>query len=168
MQKSEIKVVKLQQKWNDAFPNETLYWKTIYLVELKSTNVIKVRKFQYKFLMRIIPTYKFLSKCHITNSTLCEFCNMEIETVSHPFRECIYVQGFWTLLRNFLNQCQMNIDIDFKTMTFGLCHKINNKSVQVKNFIIFSSQTVYLSKQTSKNYTNFLSFQTFSLIKNSN
>ena len=35
MQKSEIKVVKPQQKWNDAFSNETLFWKTIYLVAQK-------------------------------------------------------------------------------------------------------------------------------------
>ena len=53
MQKSEIKVVKPQQKWNDTFPNETLNWKTIYLVAQKSTNDIKLRNAQYKFLMRI-------------------------------------------------------------------------------------------------------------------
>ena len=74
------------------FFNENLNWKKIYLVAQKSTNDIKLRNFQYKYLIRIIPTRSnhFLTKCHSSSSTLCEFCNMEIETLSNLFWECIY------------------------------------------------------------------------------
>ena len=80
MQKQEIKTAKPQQKWNETFLNSNLNWKAFFLAAQKSTIDIKLRNFQYKHLMRIIPTNQFLTKCHITSSTLCDFCNMEIET----------------------------------------------------------------------------------------
>ena len=60
--------------------------KNIYLTVFKSMNDIKLRNFQYKYIMRIVPTNQFLTKCNIVGSALCEFC-MEIETVSHLFRD---------------------------------------------------------------------------------
>ena len=97
----------------------------------------------------------------ITSSILCDFCNMEIETLSHLFWECIYVQEFWTSLRNFLNHIHMNIDITLKTVTFGLCHQIKNKTQQAKNFIIFQAKYfIFLSKQR-KNKPNFNQFRPF-------
>ena len=77
MQRTEINISKPREKWNSIFSNENLNWRAIYLVQ-KSTNDIRLRNFQYKHLMRIIPTNQFLTKCHITSSTLCDFCNMEI------------------------------------------------------------------------------------------
>ena len=46
---------------------------------------MKLRDFQYRYLNRIVPTNKFLSKCQIVSSSLCDFCNMEIETMHHLF-----------------------------------------------------------------------------------
>ena len=161
MQKQEIKTSKPQQKWNETFLNSNLNWKAIFLAAQKSTIDIKLRNFQYKHLMRIIPTNQFLTKCHKTSSTLCDFCNMEIETLSHLFWECIYVQEFWTSLRNFLNHIHMNIDITLKTATFGLCHQTKNKTQQAKNFIIFQAKYfIFLSKQR-KNKPNFNQFRPF-------
>ena len=60
LQNKDKSIVKSEQKWNDIFLNENLNWKKIYLVAQKSTNYIKpLRNFQYKYLMRIIPTNHF-------------------------------------------------------------------------------------------------------------
>ena len=111
--------------------------------------------------MRIIRTNPFLTKCHITSSTLCDFCNMKIETLSHLFWECIDIQEFWTSLRNFLKQTHMNLNITLNTVSFGVCHQINNKTLQAKNFIIFQAKYfIFLSKHHKKN-PNFNQFRPF-------
>ena len=65
MRTPKLKLIKAQQKWNDTFPDEHLNWEYIYKYTTlqKSTNDIKLKNFQYKFLMRIIPTNQFLAKC---------------------------------------------------------------------------------------------------------
>ena len=66
----------------------------VYTTIFTSTNDIKLHNFQYKYLIRIIPTNKFLVKRRFVSSPLCEFCNMEIETFLHLLGECTYVQPF--------------------------------------------------------------------------
>ena len=80
MRYSQGVVSKADIKWNEQFSVETLQWKNIYLTIFKSTNDIKLRNFQYKYIM--------------LGSALCEFCSMEIETVSHLCWECAHVQQF--------------------------------------------------------------------------
>ena len=134
-----INEIKSETKWNEQFSNERLHWKNIYSTIFKTTNDIKLRNFQYKYLMRIIhvPTNQFLAKCQIVNSSLCEFCNMEIETFSHLFWECTFVQQFWASLSDFLNRCDINVNIDLKTISFGIIQSNPNCNVIVQNFIIY-------------------------------
>ena len=61
--------------------------------------------------MRIIPTNRFLLKCNIGHTTLCDFCSMEIETLDHLFWECIHVQLFWANLSTLLQD--YNVFIHF-------------------------------------------------------
>ena len=90
MRYSQGAVSKAEIKWNEQFSDETLQWKYIYLTFFKSTNDIKLRIFQYRYIVRIVPTNQFLTKCNIVDSALCELCSMEIETVSHLFWECAH------------------------------------------------------------------------------
>ena len=64
--------------------------KKIYPINISISKDMKLRGFQYRYLNRIVPTNKFLTKCPIVSSSLCEFCNMEIETTHHLFWECIH------------------------------------------------------------------------------
>ena len=147
MRTPELKLIKAQQKWNDTFPDEHLNWENIYATLQKSTNDIKLENFQYKFLMRIIPTNQFLAKCQLVSSTLCDFCNMETETIAPLFWECIHVQEFWTSISRFLQHCQRISVVNFKTIVFGLCHKFGSKGIQVINFILFQAKYfIFLSK----------------------
>ena len=85
MKSNQIHEITSDIKWNEMFSGEDLQWKNIFTTIFKSTNDIKLHNFQYKYLKRIIPTNQFLVKCHIFSSSLCEFCNMEIETFLHLF-----------------------------------------------------------------------------------
>ena len=151
MRCSQGAVSKAEIKWNEQFSDETLQWKNIYLTVFKSTNDIKLRNFQYKYLMRIVPTNQFLTKCNIVGSALCEFCSMEIETVSHLFWECAHVQQFWTSVADLLRVCDSNINITLKTITFGICQSKPKCDAIVINFIIFLAKYfIFQNKQNKK------------------
>ena len=72
---------KPEQKWELFFADKQFDWKNIYMMPFKSTIDTKLREFQYKYIMRIIPTNKFLFKCNLVQSNLCDFCNSYIETL---------------------------------------------------------------------------------------
>ena len=120
MRNSQCVVSKAEIKWNEQFSDGTLQWKHIYSTVFKSTNDIKMRNFQYKYIMRIVSTYQFSTKCNIVGSALCEICSMEIEIVSYLFWECAHVQQFWTSVSDLLRVCDSNINITVKTITFGI------------------------------------------------
>ena len=110
---------KSETKWTEQFNNENINLKTIYTTSLKATKNIKLQNFNCKFLMRIIPTNKFLLKCNIGHTALCEFCSMEIEILNHLFGECIHVQHFWTNLSVFLQEYIYNNSIQLKKCYAG-------------------------------------------------
>ena len=78
--------VKPQKKWEDVFDN--IDWKKTYNTIINCTIDTKIRYFQYKYLIRILPSNRFLLKCKLVNSSLCDFCAMHEETIIHLFWEC--------------------------------------------------------------------------------
>ena len=150
MRYSQGTVSEAEIKWNEQFSDETLQWKNIYLAVFKSTNDIKLRNFQYKYIMRIVPTNQLLTKCNIVGSALCEFCSMEIETVSHLFWECAHGQQFRTSVADLLRVCDSNINITVKTITFGICHSKPKCDAVVINFIIFWQNILFFKTNKIK------------------
>ena len=69
--------------------------------------------------MRIVPISKYLLKCNINSSTLCDFCIMYVETNNHLFRECQRSRGFCTEFGVFLNAKQIDIKFDYEMISFG-------------------------------------------------
>ena len=51
--------------------------------------------------MKILPCNRFLLRCKIVNSSLCDFCDSYPETFEHLFWECHYIRSFWTELHNY-------------------------------------------------------------------
>ena len=88
--------------------------------------------------MRIIPTNKYLFKCKLVPSTLCDFCNSYTETVNHLFWECQNTQQFWSELQSMLKDLNINITFNILNITFG----IEGKGLQnaLLNFIIISGK----------------------------
>ena len=144
--KSEpLQEIKSEHKWNIVFEDENLNWNQIYTMSLKCTIDQKLRNFQYKFLMQIVRTNDFLLKCNLVQSNLCDFCNMNIETVKHLFWECVFTQHFWNELANVLNAQNLNISITFRTMTFGVI-KSNYKQYMINHVILSAKYFIYICK----------------------
>ena len=129
------------------FLDEELNLKNIYCTNLTTINEIKIRDFLYKYLKRLIPTNQFLNKCKLVSSSLCDFCNMEIETLNHLFWECRHVQSFCMQSKEFLKE--HNIDVTFKSITFGL-QKRQDPDIKIKNFIIFTAKYFIFSNKYQK------------------
>ena len=82
-------------------------------MEFLCTNDVKLRSFQYKYLMRIVPNNRYLFKCKIAPTKLCDICIMQKENNTHLFWVCMYTQEFWSHIRNFLNNHNIQVDISY-------------------------------------------------------
>ena len=127
---------KAENKWNDSYPD--IEWSKIYMIPFLCTIDTKLRAFQYKFLKRILPTNDFLNKCKIVSSSLCDLCNMHTETVIHLFWECQVSQNFWSQVSLFLQNNNINIQIDYKVIAFGTTNRTN--SYVITNFILLMAK----------------------------
>ena len=140
------KPIKAHAKWEEKFQDENLDWKKIHMIPFNCTIDVKLRNFQYKFLMRIIATNKYLLQCRISPSSLCDFCNREIETLSHLFIECTYVQDFWRELENQMRSKGWPMVISNKDICFGRFGKENDL---FNMLLICAKHFVYICKYRS-------------------
>ena len=81
-------------KLTNEFLGQNIVWDSAYLMAFWCTNDVKLRNFQYKYLMRIVPNNRYLFKCQIAPTVLCDFCSMQEENNAHLFWDCIYSQEF--------------------------------------------------------------------------
>lgn len=125
---------KAEQKWNSEFEN--LDWKSIYITPFKSTIESKLRVFQYKYVTRILPTNKFLHQIHLVDSSLCDFCTMQVETLRHIFWECPHIQHFWSHLDMFFASQNFNVTLNYQNISFGYKYISNDQIMSIVNFII--------------------------------
>jgi len=79
-----------ETKWENSFniDSSSINWENTYKNIISSTIDTTLRSFQYKIVIRIIPTNKMLFKFQYVSSSLCTFCNANIETIEHLFWEC--------------------------------------------------------------------------------
>ena len=152
---------KSEVKWINQFGDDNLDWKQIYTNAIKATKDIKLQNFQYKFLMHTLPTNTFLLKCNIAISVLCDFCNMELETINHLFWECLYIQQFWTELSNFLKDYNVDITFNQKNITFGITINASDPKTQVKNFMIFIGKYFIFRNKCLKTPLVFVHFKSY-------
>ena len=86
----EAKWCQILQCQHDSFP-----WSDYYSLNFQCTIDSKMRAFQYKVLLRIIPTNKYLKVCKIVENDSGYFCHSEVETIEHLFFLCPIVKELW-------------------------------------------------------------------------
>ena len=89
-------------KWNMEFRD--VKWKEVFKKCFITSSDPQLQWFQARVLHRILPTQKYLTLCRITDSSLCAFCNQEIETIEHLLWECVYVLDFWKELAKLIQE----------------------------------------------------------------
>ena len=96
---------------------------------------VKLRNFNYKYLMRIVLNNKYLFKCKLVPSVLCDFCVRQEETNAHLFWECWYIQDLWSKIQGILTNNNIEIQLSYFTISFGVSFGKNKKS-SIFNFIV--------------------------------
>ena len=133
-------------RWEEEFPEKSFNWKNIYMLPIIATTSIKLRNFQYKYLMRIIATNKALLKFKMVSSNLCDFCSMDIESVNHLFWECPYAQRFWADVKSLLMHYNVNVTFDLFKITFGFQNKEYQNNTLLNFITINAKYFIYINK----------------------
>jgi len=137
--KHKPEVFKQFDKWKVTLNNQNINQRTIFSQPIKLTIDTKLRNFQYKYLMHILPNNTFLHKCNLVPSTLCDFCHMHTETDIHVFWDCHPIQKFWMDIQNFIYdklERLENLELNFATISFCNLTIADANNSHVINFII--------------------------------
>ena len=149
--KHQNETVKAQEKWREMFEN--LDWKHIYRSTFTSTIDSKLRSFQYKYLMRIVPTNEYLHRCKLVSSSLCELCDMNVEDQKHLFWACTRIQEFWSDMKRFFDNRNINITVDYRLVSFGT--QIEPNKQQIINSIVIMAKYYIFKCKLEKSTPNF-------------
>ena len=155
----KVPTVKAEDKWTNEFPQQHLNWPQYYQMSFNCTVDVKLRNFNCKYLMRIVPNNKYLFKCRLAPSVLCDFCSRNEETNAHLLWQCWYVQDLWSKIQEILNANNIDISLSYFNVCFGVTFG-NNLKHSVFNFIILLAKNYIFSsiyKQQIPNINGFLS-----------
>lgn len=125
-------------KWENETNEQDFEWKYIFSVPYKCTISTKLREFQYKYLMRIVPNNSYLFICKLKPSNLCELCNMAVDSNKHLFWECPTIQSFWSGINTLLQTSGLgyNMNLTYEYISFCNVKVTCNKKHILINFII--------------------------------
>ena len=138
--------LKSEVKWTNDFQNYDIVWEVAYQMAHRCTIDMKFRNFQYKYLMRIVPNNKYLFKCKLPPTVLCDFCAMQEETNAHLFWECSYVQEYWSKIQKFLKDNNLEIELTYYRISFGILDKNNIKTSMINFIILIAKYWIFASK----------------------
>ena len=110
-------------------------WSQFYQFSFSCTVDVKLRNFNYAYLMRIIPNNRYLFKCKLVPSVLCDFCSMQEETNFYLFWQCWCIQDLWSNVQEILTSNNIEIQLSYFNISFGINGKNKPKKL-VFNFIV--------------------------------
>ena len=116
----KVPTIKAEEKWAKEFPQRVMNWSQFYQMSFICTVDVKLRNFNYKYLMRIIPNNRYLFKCKSAPSLLCDFCSMQEETNFHLFWQCWYIQDLWSNVQEILTSNNIEIQLSYFNISFGV------------------------------------------------
>ena len=134
---------KAMEKWTTSLSlPDDIQWKNLFKIAFQCTIENKLRNFQYKFIHRITYTNDRLCQWGLVESTLCDFCNSNIDTIIHRFWMCEHSQIIWNKMWNWaktltdlpsitLSLAILNVDID------------NNIPLVIHHIIILTKFYIY-------------------------
>ena len=117
--------------------------------------------FQYKIIYRLTGTNSLLYKMKLTDSQLCNFCNIKEETIYHLFVRCENTSKFWKTIRTWLmEKGNINLDISPSILFFGNWYLEQGQSIN--NIIsIFHSKQYIFKCSKKKQELNMLQYQNY-------
>ena len=149
-------------KWQEIFPNfDDKKQKQIFKRTFSITRETKMQSFQYKIIHRTITCRKWLFDKKLIDSNKCEVCPYEIDTLSHFFVACPYVNAFWNQVILWINMIYINnqiIDITDQIILFGLEDEVEN-SAALNYIILLAKYFIYRHRVNGDHNLNLQAFQ---------
>lgn len=148
-----------ENKW-EAELSGNFEWKNIFHQIINITIDTKLRSFQYKYLMRILPNNEKLFKYNMVESMLCDFCNSAPESNVHLYWECSKIQPFWCQIRIFL-QSKYSTDttlVSYETVSLCNVNIQNNMKSNCINYILLLGKYFIFKNKYQKTIPNFSEF----------
>ena len=139
---TQSKRIELTNKWMQVlgFINEEEH-KSFNKV-IRSFKEIQVKDFQYKITNKILVTKSFLHKINKVDNNICEYCNLQPETIYHLFIECEIVKRFWNELRIWLSN-NSTVIIELGENKFYSLVMI--KEIHLENISALLQNIIYMS-----------------------
>ena len=92
--------------------------------------------------MRIVHNNKYLFKCKLVPSVLCDLCVRQEETNAHLFWECWYIQDLWSKIQGKLTNNNIEIKLSYFTISFGVIFEIKIRKFNIQ-FYLSTSEILY-------------------------
>ena len=139
--------------------------KNVYLMPFKVTNEVKIM-FQYKVIHNVLPTRATLYRDGISESPLCNLCNIEKQTLHHLLINCTIILDFWILFQEWWQQ-KTNETITLSTSHILYGWHDRTKHWQVLNYCLLLAKYRIFNFCTSLR-GDILDFQNFLLFMREN
>ena len=97
----------------------------------------------------MLPSNRFLLKCKITNSSLCDFCNMHEETIIHLFWECQISRFFWNRIEDFLETKGLNVAVNYEIISLGM-PLLKHDNIIINFILILAKYFIFTSKYNKR------------------
>ena len=139
----------LRNKWNKfCIDNKVDCSLEEYKASLQSiqrtSNVPKLRSFQFRILMNAVVTNRQLYAWGRAGSNACSFCNLKKETVVHMLVECHYTRELWTNVWEEVKEkypCDLQLSLSVENI---MCDKVVQQTGHLYNFIcLLVKQYIY-------------------------
>ena len=132
---------KCPDKWEASHSIDMTSWPEIFKLVHDTVTGSNLKVFQYKLLLRILPTNRLLRLMKIRQSDLCSFCDKETECISHLFGECESALRFWSSLSLLdLETNVLRIDFNQQNILFGI-----SKGLLSVNYLILVGNITFIN-----------------------
>ena len=120
----------------------------------KTTNVPKLRSFQYRTVQRALVTNMQLARWKLIPSNLCTFCHEFEETVSHLFCKCSVIIPLWKDLAEYIKN-KYGLDVPYWDSEKVLFNNLSAQKTHIVNFLCLLLKQFIYSKRCLKQAISF-------------
>ena len=128
----------------------------MYCLLFKTTLYTQLRSFQFKINHNILYTNEKLHKIGKSQTSLCENCNKEIETLTHLFVNCEKISHFWKQVLEIIKPYGIK-QLDEKYIILGVPADEHKNNI-VNHIILEAKYYIYVCK-LEKAIPNFKHFK---------